>query len=284
MSGPALRLASSPELRALLSEIIPAGVEIQPPDGRGDDRVFLQMGIGTVEIGRPGGSGSVASTAHDTFGRLEEQVDPDNSGPVEGARLWGTAALRLAEAVVPPHNHAVAVHRLLGELDRLMPLAKEAFDNNPPPVSGLRLALVDLREAAEAWNATTTGYLESAGFIPRGSGGDEVHRQLGQAGSLSRSVARVFARAPEDGTADGCRSMLFCPDPRRNEPARSLPGLRAAAAERDRSAFVSEALRLTVAAQVAAARLWEAVELLGGAVPEPSEGSRLEKLLKKELQ
>jgi len=282
MSGPAFRLASSPELRVLLSEIIPAGLEILPPDGRGDDRVFLQMGVATVEIGRPEGSANVAGEAHDTFPRLEEQVDPDMTGPAEGARLWGRVALRLTDAAVPPHNHAVTAYRLLPELNGLMRLAGEMFDDNPPPVSGLRLALVDLREAAEAWNAASAAYLTSAGSIPRGDRGGEVHRRLGQAGSLVRSVDRAFARSKDAGTPAGCENMLFCPDPHRHEPARSLPGLRAATAERNRSEFVSEALRLTSAAQVAAARLREAAELLGAARPEPAEGSRLEKLLKKE--
>jgi N-acetylated-alpha-linked acidic dipeptidase len=282
MSGPAFRLASSPELRVLLSEIIPAGLEILPPDGRGDDRVFLQMGVATAEVGRPEGSGNVAGTAHDTFRRLEEQVDPDMAGPVEGARLWGQVALRMTEAAVPPHNHAVTAYRLLADLDGLLRLAREMFDDNPPPVSGLRLALVDLREAAEAWNAAAAAYLASAGSIPRGDRAGEIHRRLGQAGSLVRSVDRAFVRSPDAGTEAGCESLLVCPDPRRHEPARSLPGLRAATAERNRSDFVSEALRLTSAAQVATARLREAAELLGAARPEPSDGSRLEKLLKKE--
>jgi N-acetylated-alpha-linked acidic dipeptidase len=277
MSGPEARWAATPDLRVLLAGVTADARGIEPPDGRGDAGTFLRLGLATAEIGRPGGGGPVAGTAYDTVERLVSVFDPDLAGPAAGARSWGAVALRLSEAAIPLHNHAVTANRLLRGLNDLMAMAHERFDDNPPPVTSLRLALVDLRQAGEEWNEAAAGFLARAGAVRRGDEGREARRRLTEAGDLVRTVSRLFDRGRKPAGGSGCGHRLFCPDPERQQPARIFPGLQAAMEARSRSGFVSEALILTSAANAATHRLQTASDLLrsgapgGGPEPVPPE-------------
>ncbi len=265
LSGPRLEVIASPELRHLAESV--AGVA-GPLDSAllPDAAAFAARGIPVVEIARPGGAGSAASTAHDTLDRLERFADAGLAQAAGAARLWATLALRLADAPLPPLAHAAAAGEALAAVAPLLEDAHRAFAENPPPLNNLRLALLRLRRTAEAWDeaarrelAAHAGPSGAGRSAARGDVPDPMDRR-GRAGAASLSARLALSGQP---LADygGCTSLLSCPDPT-GGPAVPLPGLRAALVRGDRDDFVAQTLILVSAAQTATLRLEEALLIL----------------------
>jgi hypothetical protein len=243
LAGDTLRIAATPDLRVLAARLLPEDVTIDPPDGRGAAGVFLAAGVSTLEI---------AGSSSTTSGQRRARAHPDDI--VAGACLWGTLALRLSEAVLPPHNLAVTAQRTLMALRHVEDAAGATFAGNPPPTKDLRVAILRLRHAAEAWN-NTAGALLAEG----------ERAALEDAGRLALAAGRILNPG---GRRDGvCRNLLYCPAAENDRLAVALPGLARAVAREDRAGYVTEILTLATAIRNAGRRLVEATALL----PEPVE-------------
>jgi len=245
LAGDTFRIAATPDLRILARRLLPADATIDSPDGRRAAGAFLAAGVSTLEISR-------------APGRRRSQAHP--SDVVAAARLWGTLALRLAEAALPPHNMAVTAQRTLTELRQVEDAAGVAFAGNPPPTKDLRVAILRLRQAAEAWNNAAGAAVASLSAIPRGPDPDGQRAALEDAGRLALAAGRiVLTRSHGD---DSCRNLLYCPAAEDAGPAVFLPGLARTMAREDRAGYVTESLTLATAIGHAARRLTEATGLL----------------------
>ncbi|TDI32607.1 MAG: hypothetical protein E2P03_06450 [Acidobacteria bacterium] len=249
LSGDAFRIAATPDLRVLAARLLPRDVTIASPDGRGAAGVFLAAGISTLEIARSSGTMSRRRRASANPGDI-----------LAGARLWGTLALRLSEAALPPHNLAVTAQRTLMGLRRIEDAAGAAFGGNPPPSRDLRVAILRLRHAAEAWNNTAGALLAARDTISRGPEPDGERAALEAAGRLALAAGRMLGPGGhEEGV---CRSVLYCPATGKDRPAILLPGLAQAVAREDRTGYVTEILALAMVVRQAGQRLAEATDLL----------------------
>jgi hypothetical protein len=164
---------------------------------------------------------------------------------------------------VPSLNHAATTSEALAAVRSVLDEAHRAFADNPPPLGNLRLALLRLRRAAEAWSEAAAAASTRAQPTARGDDAGDLQR-WGRAGAMSLSVLPLLTGEPLAAFA-GCTSLLACPDPvsGRSVP---LPGLHAALAAGDRNVFVSRTLTLINAAQAATQRLAEAQAILSEGV------------------
>ncbi len=247
LAGNSFRIAATPDLRVLAARLLPEDMTIDPPDGRHAAGVFLAAGVSTLEIAPASGA---------TSGRRRTKAHPLDI--VAGARLWGTLALRLSEAALPPHNPAVTAQRTLTGLRQVEDAAAAVFDDNPPPTKDLRVAILRLRQAAETWNNTAGALLAARETIARGPETHDQRAALEDAGRLALAAGRMLNPG---GRRDGnCRNLLYCPATDNDRPAVHLPGMTRAVARADRAGYVTETLILATALRKAGRRLVEATE------------------------
>ena len=312
LAGPGLEIGTVATLRRLARALVAerdtdgeqvADVVVTEPTGAADSGAFLDAAVPVLEIHRQtqvpatsqptsaddGLDPPLAADSAPAGDDLDPPLGADTAlaGPRLGARLLGSAVLRLCDAPLPVSDHSVQVLRLLRALNSMTAAANAAFDDNPPPVRSTRLALSDYRLAAENWEAGRDRWLTWVGSVPReadlaagrqraayGRRGrrlaeaDELRHRLRGAADAVVSTDRVFHDLAERTDLLECGSLLYCLEAGQNRAGDLLFRLRTAIESGERSAMVNELLRLAMAARQAAARLRVAEHALNAPVNE----------------
>ena len=119
------------------------------PLGSGSDYTpFLQhLGVPSTDMGF-GGDYGVYHSAYDSFYWMDHFGDPGFVYHVAAAQLWGTLAMRLANADVLPFDYTDYAHQLQEFFDEAMKLAKERKLDSSFDAKSMNSAIEEFSKAA----------------------------------------------------------------------------------------------------------------------------------------
>ncbi|HLL16033.1 MAG TPA: M28 family metallopeptidase [Pyrinomonadaceae bacterium] len=217
--------------------------------GSGSDYTpFLQhLGITSLDMGF-GGDYGVYHSAYDSFNWMEKFGDPGFTYHVTAAQIWGTIALRLANARALPFDYAdyaAEIRDFINETQKTAARRKLADDYD---TKAMLDAVKDLEDASASLRKRQRDLIDD---IDKNSGGADIKRAQARRVMLMNDslIAAERALTDERGLRNRpwYRHQIYAPGLYTGYAAQPLPDLRQAIEDRNTTNAREAAVRITEA-------------------------------------
>lgn len=176
--------------------------------GSGYTTFLDHLGVPSMDLGFSTPGGEYHSSFDDTY-QVEHFLDPGYTGQAAAGRLIGVAALRLANADVVPLEYSTYAEQVQAYVKDLQKLG-DVVDLQP------------LLDAAEAWEAATTGLQQRAEALLAGTPSD---RDLQRVNATLRRQERLLLTGEGLPGRPWFRHQVYAPGNYTGYAAQFLPGL-----------------------------------------------------------
>jgi len=231
-----------------------AGARVGDLGSGSDYTPFLQhLGVPALDLGF-GGPYGVYHSIYDNFEWMQKFGDPHFRYSVAAAQIFGTLALRLAEADLLPFDFEDYGNAVRGYLDDLEQDVKK--EGGPLQFDGVKSSLTGFAQAAKELGEAVTATSANGGRMPS---------QVRAANQALMEVERAFLLEGGLPRRSWFRHAFYAPGVYTGYCAVIFPGVREAASRKDWSAAAQQLDQIRQALDRGTGTLARAVAALGGA-------------------